>query len=78
MMRTLQSRLAVPVLRPYVRAFAQRSAHGSFDEQAMPAYLETVIHFDFGDFLLSGRWAEAWRPPAEEVLLDRTRTPVPA
>ncbi len=48
-MRTLQSAPASPLLRPFVRAFAQRTAIGVREDQAMPAYLETVLQFDFGD-----------------------------
>ena len=48
-MRTVQSAPASPLLRPFVRAFAQRTATGVFEAQPMPAFLETVIHFDFGD-----------------------------
>ncbi|GGF01640.1 helix-turn-helix domain-containing protein [Mycetocola zhadangensis] len=49
--RTVQSAQATPVLRPFVRAFAQRTATGLFDAQPMPAFLETVIHFEFADRL---------------------------
>lgn len=48
-MRTVQSAPASPGLRPFVRAFAQRTLTGTFDAQPMPAFLETIIHFDFGD-----------------------------
>lgn len=48
-MRTVQSAPAAPALRPYVRAFAQRTLSGTLASQPMPAFLETVIHFDFGD-----------------------------
>jgi len=40
--------LPSPALRRHVRAFAQRNATGTRVEQRMPAYLETVLHFDFG------------------------------
>lgn len=50
-MRTVQSTLASPALRPYVRAFAQRTGAELFESQPVPAFLETVIHFDFGDLL---------------------------
>lgn len=48
---TGQSTLPSPGLRRYVRAFAQRNAMDASMEQRMPAYLETVLHFDFGDLL---------------------------
>lgn len=51
-MRNVQSAPASPALRPYVRAFAQRAHSGAAESQPMPAFLETVIHFDFGDPLI--------------------------
>lgn len=39
-MRTVQSALAPPALRLFVRAFAQRTATGLIESQPMPAYLE--------------------------------------
>lgn len=48
-MRSVQSRPPSPGLRRYVRAFAQRTVTGVFAEQPMPAFLETVLHFDFAD-----------------------------
>lgn len=50
-MRTVQSAPASLALRPYVRAFAQRAVSGVVEGQTMPAFLETVIHFDFEDAL---------------------------
>lgn len=50
-MRTVQSAPASPKLRPFVRAFAQRTVSGVVEVQPMPAFLETVIHFDFGGLL---------------------------
>jgi len=58
--RTVQSAAASPKLRQYVRAFAQRNVTGLFEEQAMPAYLETVIHFDFGAFPIVRSGGGAW------------------
>lgn len=66
-MRTVQSASASPELRPYVRAFAQRTAVGVFEAQPLPAYLETVVHFDFGDLTTVkslDRGAEPGRPLA--------------
>jgi AraC-like DNA-binding protein len=48
-MRTVQSAPAASALRPFVRAFAQRTVAGVVEAQPMPAFLETVINFDFGD-----------------------------
>lgn len=48
-MRTVQSAPASLALRHVVRAFAQRTMTGVVEAQPMPAYLETIIHFDFGD-----------------------------
>jgi AraC-like DNA-binding protein len=49
-MRTVLSARPSPQLRPYVRAFAQRSVTGLLpEEQTMPAYLETVLQFDLGE-----------------------------
>ena len=50
-MRIVQSAPAVPALRPFVRAFAQRTATDVHEVQPMPAFLETVIHFEFDDHL---------------------------
>lgn len=50
--RIVQSAPAVPALRPYIRAFAQRTATDDVLEvQPMPAFLEPVIHFEFDDHL---------------------------
>ena len=49
MIRSLHSAPASPSLRPFVRAFAQRTGVGISASQPMPSYLETVIQFDFGD-----------------------------
>lgn len=48
-MHTVQSAPASLSLRPFVRAFAQRTVTGVLEAQPMPAFLETIIHFDFGD-----------------------------
>lgn len=48
-MRSVQSAAPTPVLRPFVRAFAQRTATGFVEAQPIPAFLETIIHFDFED-----------------------------
>ncbi|WP_269936629.1 helix-turn-helix domain-containing protein [Arthrobacter sp. HY1533] len=48
-MRSVQSAPASRALRPFVRAFAQRTLSGILESQPMPAFLETVVHFDFGD-----------------------------
>ena len=48
-MRTVQSSPAAFALRPFVRAFAARTVVGVLGPQPMPAFLETVLHFDFGD-----------------------------
>lgn len=50
-MHTVQSAPPARALRPFVRAFAQRAVTGVVESQPMPAFLETVIHFDFGNFL---------------------------
>ncbi|MFQ4148488.1 AraC family transcriptional regulator [Arthrobacter sp. LAPM80] len=50
-MRSVQSAQASPALRPFVRAFAQRTLTDTFQAQPMPAFLETVLHFDFNDVL---------------------------
>ena len=50
-MRTVQSALPSMALRPFVSAFAQRTVSGVLEAQPMPAFLETVIHFEFGDVL---------------------------
>jgi AraC-like DNA-binding protein len=53
-MRTVQSAHAAPALRPFVRAFAHRTASGVFGAQPVPAFLETIIHFDFADLPILG------------------------
>lgn len=66
-MHTVQSAPASPALRPFVRAFAQRAVSGLVEAQPMPAFLETVIHFDFADFLTvqsAGGVFESSRPLA--------------
>jgi AraC-like DNA-binding protein len=50
-MRSIQSRLPCPQLRQYVRAYAQREIVGSSTDivQPMPASLESIVEFDFGN-----------------------------
>ncbi|MFB9651667.1 AraC family transcriptional regulator [Pseudarthrobacter oxydans] len=48
-MHTVQSAPASQALRPFVRAFAQRTVTGVVQAQSMPPFLETVINFDFVD-----------------------------
>ena len=59
-MRTVQSAAASESLRPFVRAFAQRSAMGVREDQAMPAYLETVVQFDFGNLPIVRAHGGGW------------------
>jgi AraC-like DNA-binding protein len=50
-MHTLNSSAPCPALRPYVRAFAQRALDRSSTDvvQTMPASLEQVLQFEFGE-----------------------------
>jgi AraC-like DNA-binding protein len=50
-MQTIQSRLPCRELKPYVRAYAQRAIVGSSIDivQPMPASLEGIVEFDFGN-----------------------------
>lgn len=51
-MRTVVSASPQPMLGQYVRAFAQRTISGDCAVQPMPAFLESILHFDFGDPLM--------------------------
>ncbi|PWC07345.1 hypothetical protein DF223_06910 [Mycetocola zhujimingii] len=68
-MRTVQSAPAAIALRPFVRAFAARTVAGVLGPQPMPAFLETVIHFDFADPLtvIDGREGPRQVRPLEIV-----------
>src|SRR5580692_4541427 len=50
-MHTLNSSAPCPALKPYVRAFAQRALDRSSADvvQTMPASLEQVLQFEFGE-----------------------------
>ena len=68
--KTVHTVRSVPpsmALSPFVRAFAQRKVSGVIETQSMPAFLETVIHFEFGDVLTirsAGGVLERGRPLA--------------
>ncbi|MDQ0769543.1 AraC-like DNA-binding protein [Pseudarthrobacter defluvii] len=61
-MHLVQSAPAPPVLRPFVRAFAQRTVTGVVEVQPMPAFLETVINFEFAGPLILGSAAAGFQP----------------
>lgn len=49
MLQETRSATPSPVLKPFVRAYAERRTQDASAEQPFPAYLESIIEFDFGD-----------------------------
>jgi AraC-like DNA-binding protein len=64
-MQTIQSRLPCRELMPYVRAYAQRAIVNSTIDivQPMPASLEGIIEFDFGNPPI----VESWNAEAKQA-----------
>jgi AraC-like DNA-binding protein len=57
------------LLRPFVRAFAQRTVVGVVEAQPMPAYLETVIQFDFADRMVVRSHGGAWETARDRSIV---------